>query len=62
MTTPNLLWQPAPERVAAANITAFARHVATTHGRDLPDYASLWRWSNDERESFWRTVWDFCAA
>ncbi len=29
--------------------------------RPLPDYASLWRWSNDEREAFWRAVWDYAG-
>ena len=62
MTTPNLLWQPSPERIAAANITAFTRHVSSQDRVDLPDYASLWRWSNDERELFWRAVWDFCGV
>jgi acetoacetyl-CoA synthetase len=62
MTTPNLLWQPSPERIAAANITAFARYAATTHGVDLPDYASLWRWSIAGREKFWRAVWAFCSV
>ena len=60
MTTPNLLWQPSPGRIADANITAFTRHLSSVHGVDLPDYASLWQWSNFERQTFWRAVWDFC--
>jgi acetoacetyl-CoA synthetase len=58
MTTNALLWQPSAERIAAANITAFARRAERETGRALPDYAALWRWSNDEREAFWRLVWD----
>jgi acetoacetyl-CoA synthetase len=61
MTTNGLLWQPSPERIARANITEFARRVASASGRPLPDYASLWRWSNDEREAFWRAVWDYAG-
>ncbi len=59
MTTNVPLWQPTPSRIAAANVTEFTRRVASGSGRALPDYASLWRWSNDEREAFWRAVWDF---
>jgi len=61
MTTDTILWQPSPERIARANITAFARRVAAISGESLPDYAALWRWSNDEREAFWRAVWDYAG-
>jgi acetoacetyl-CoA synthetase len=62
MTTNAPMWQPSPERIARANITAFARRVADSTGRDVPDYATLWRWSNDEREAFWRALWDFAGV
>ncbi len=62
MTNDSILWRPSPERVAQANITAFARHVAAKSGASLPDYAALWRWSNDEREAFWRAVWDYAGV
>ncbi len=62
MTTNPLLWQPSPERIARANITEFARRVSAATGRPLPDYAALWRWSNAEREAFWRAVWDFAGV
>jgi acetoacetyl-CoA synthetase len=61
MTTSALLWRPSPERIARANITEFARRVALAAGRALPDYPALWRWSNDEREAFWRAVWDYAG-
>ena len=28
------------------------------HGVGLPDYASLWRWSIESPETFWREVWE----
>jgi acetoacetyl-CoA synthetase len=52
------LWTPTPERVASALITAFTRRVEAKHRVSLPDYASLWRWSVDHPEAFWREVWD----
>jgi len=57
-----MLWQPAPERIARANITEFARRAAAAAGRSFPDYAALWRWSNEEREAFWRAVWDYAGV
>jgi len=62
MTTSALLWKPSPQRVAQANITAFARRIESATGTALPDYASLWRWSNEEREAFWRAVWDYAGV
>ena len=35
------LWQPSSERIAAANMTAFAGTVATRHGEELRDYGQL---------------------
>ena len=56
MTANVPLWQPSPERIAKANITAFARLAEDVAGRPLPDYGALWKWSNDEREAFWRAA------
>jgi acetoacetyl-CoA synthetase len=43
-------------------MTAFMRAVEAAHGVSLPDYAALWRWSVENRERFWRMVWNFCGA
>jgi acetoacetyl-CoA synthetase len=53
------LWQPSEQRIADANLTAFAAAVSRQHGVKLADYAALWRWSVDRPEEFWRAVWDF---
>jgi acetoacetyl-CoA synthetase len=52
------LWEPSPARIAQANVTAFMRTQERAHGIALPDFPSLWRWSVDHREAFWRAVWD----
>ncbi len=62
MTANVPLWQPSPERIAKANITAFARLAEDVAGRPLPDYGALWKWSNDEREAFWRLLWDYAGV
>ena len=43
-------------------MTAFMRAVETAHSVAIPDYGALWRWSVENRELFWRTVWNFCGA
>jgi len=61
MTTNVPLWQPTRERVARANITDFTARIARETGRTFPDYKTLWRWSNDEHEAFWRAIWDYAG-
>ncbi|MGA8566824.1 MAG: acetyl-coenzyme A synthetase N-terminal domain-containing protein, partial [Candidatus Binataceae bacterium] len=56
------LWEPSAERVADARMTAFMRAVEAAHSASIPDYGTLWRWSVENRELFWRTVWNFCGA
>ncbi len=55
MTAP--LWQPSPDRIAHANLTAFATRIAAKHGIGLPDFTALYRWSIAAPEAFWREVW-----
>ncbi|MEO3756147.1 acetoacetate--CoA ligase [Streptomyces sp. B6B3] len=64
--TPEPLWRPAPDRVAAARLTRFHEFAAAVHGapEPLPDdpeasYAALHRWSVTELGTFWEAVADF---
>jgi len=56
MTEP--LWTPSAQRVADANITAFARRAGERFGVDPGDYAALHAWSVAEPEDFWNLLWD----
>ncbi len=58
MTTAGPLWNPTPQRIAAANLTAFAAKVGARHGVDVAAYDALWRWSVAHKATFWREVWD----
>ena len=54
------IWVPAPEEVAATQVSRFARWL-TEHGRAqlTGDYLELWRWSTERLEDFWPAVWDY---
>lgn len=56
------LFTPAPQDVARSNMDHFRRTVEARYGRALPDYATLHRWSIEEREEFWEAVWDYCGV
>ena len=59
---PEMLWKPDPESVARANMTAFMKEAERRHGIQIPDYETLYRWSVEDLEAFWSTVWDFCSV
>ena len=40
-------------------MTAYMRWLADHRGLDLDDYASLWRWSVEDLEGFWSSIWDY---
>src|SRR5436305_156632 len=50
------IWQPSVERIAQANVTAFAARIAAKHAVTLADYTALYRWSIEHPEAFWREV------
>jgi acetoacetyl-CoA synthetase len=57
-----LLWQPSPDRVKAANLTAFMKAAEPLAGRKLPDYSALWRWSVDQPGVFWSLLWSWAGV
>ncbi|HEY2310417.1 MAG TPA: acetoacetate--CoA ligase, partial [Gaiellaceae bacterium] len=57
--TPPIVWTPTPERIASATITRYREWLNDTRGLALGDYAELWRWSVDELEDFWASIWEF---
>jgi acetoacetyl-CoA synthetase len=56
---PPVLWEPPPERVAAANITRYLAWLEETRGLRFADFEALWRWSVEELEDFWASIWDY---
>lgn len=53
----DMLWEPSQERIKQSNLTAFAQHFQT--GVLPADYESLWQWSVDRTNEFWRAVAQF---
>jgi acetoacetyl-CoA synthetase len=56
---PEILWSPRPEQVAASRLADYQRWLRERRGLALDDYHALWRWSVEELETFWRTIWDY---
>ncbi|HEV2546486.1 MAG TPA: acetoacetate--CoA ligase [Stellaceae bacterium] len=56
------LWQPSAQQVEEANLTRFRRAVNERWGAGLGDYAALHRWSVEQPDRFWRSLWDFAEV
>ena len=54
-----MMWSPAPARLAAANLTAFARFACRPANAD---YAELHRWSIEDPAEFWSQLWDYAVV
>ena len=57
--TPPILWEPSAELVENARLTEYRRWLAAERGIELDDYEALWRWSVQDLEAFWRSIWDY---
>jgi acetoacetyl-CoA synthetase len=56
-TINDLLW--APPDPSTLQSTLFRKHVNSRYSLSLESYEDLWRWSCDQRGSFWSGVWEW---
>ena len=53
------MWTPSPERVERANMTRYQRWLGDHRGLRFASYDELWRWSVDDLDGFWTSIWEF---
>jgi acetoacetyl-CoA synthetase len=53
------LWEPSQERIEHANLTRFARMAIHDWGLKRNTYPSFHRWTLEQPERFWLTLWKF---
>ena len=58
-TNTEILWRPSPERVASSVLAEFANRYGPHAGQASFDYDRLYRWSIEQPEAFWESVWEF---
>ena len=59
---PRPLWTPGTERINSSPMTRFRQYINEIHGCDHGSYDDLLRWSIEERDSFWSSLWDFSGV
>jgi acetoacetyl-CoA synthetase len=56
---PRKLWDPPAALVERARMTEYMRWLAAERGLAFDGYHDLWRWSVEDLEAFWASIWDF---
>jgi acetoacetyl-CoA synthetase len=54
-----VLWRPSAERIERAWLTRYRRWLERRLGRSFASYDELWRWSVEDIDAFWASVWEF---
>jgi acetoacetyl-CoA synthetase len=57
--TPEKLWEPPAGLVERARMTEYMSWLEAERGLRFEGYHELWRWSVDDLEGFWSSIWDF---
>jgi acetoacetyl-CoA synthetase len=55
---PEELWQPSAELVEGSRLAEYMGWLERERGRRFGSYEELWRWSVDDLEGFWASIWD----
>jgi acetoacetyl-CoA synthetase len=53
----SVLWEPPDDVRERTRIGRYLAWLESYRGLSFPDYDSLWRWSVDDLDGFWRTIW-----
>ncbi len=60
------IWRPGADRIERAQVTRYVQWLKATRGLEFEEYSAMWRWSVDDVEAFWQSVWDYfeiqCSA
>lgn len=53
------LWEGSEEYKNQSNIAQYMKWLKETKNLEVDNYEDLWKWSVDEIETFWESLWDF---
>ncbi len=62
MPDPEVLWSPPADARTTSRMGAYLDWLESSRGLRLDGYDALWRWSTQELDAFWRSVWEFTDA
>ena len=62
MAAPEVLWTPSADARATTRMGRWLDGVARERGVHVTDYGDAWRWSVDDLDGFWASIWDHFAV
>ena len=60
ITEGTIMWEPTQELIEQSNLVHYMKWLKETKGVQLGNYQELWKWSVEELEEFWSSIWDYC--
>jgi acetoacetyl-CoA synthetase len=54
-----LLWTPGAEQLNSSRLVQYQQWLSDERGVHTHGYTDLWRWSVENLEQFWLSIWDF---
>jgi acetoacetyl-CoA synthetase len=54
-----ILWTPAAKEIGSSRLAEYRQWLRLHKELSFPDYESLWQWSVDHVEDFWRSIIEF---
>ncbi|MFF2498394.1 acetoacetate--CoA ligase [Peribacillus sp. NPDC058075] len=60
LTDGQIIWEPTKEQIEQTVLTQYVKWLKERKGLTFHDYHELWKWSVDELEEFWASIWDYC--
>ncbi|MFJ5768367.1 acetoacetate--CoA ligase [Psychrobacillus sp. NPDC093180] len=55
----DVIWSPSEDRIKDTVLWNFMSWLKSEKGVEVANYAQMWKWSVDELESFWESVWEY---
>ena len=55
-----LLWEPSEQRRAESVVSRYLTWLRDSRGVSVEGPRDLWKWSVDDLDAFWLSLWDFC--
>jgi acetoacetyl-CoA synthetase len=59
LTRGDVLWTPTADALEQSEPSRYLRWLRRERALDLAGYEELWRWSVDDLEGFWASIWDY---
>ncbi len=60
--TPPVLWSPSPSFRENSRLAHYLKWLDANKGLKFADYASVWKWSVEEVEDFWESLWEYFSV